>query len=121
MRILVVDDEISFLEGMKYSLSYFGHSVITADQVDDALTVLKTQRIDVGIFDVNIKNDSGVTLLSKAKIIQPETFYVIVTGMSDTWTSKESELCGAICFINKPINISLMKETLEKIERMRSV
>ncbi len=57
--ILVVEDERSLREPLEHLLRLRHFRVISADTADDALDLLRQQKVDAAIVDLNLKRGSG--------------------------------------------------------------
>lgn len=51
-RVLLVDDDIDFLEINRMTLERAGFEVVTADTGDEGFTVASTSKVDVAVLDV---------------------------------------------------------------------
>ncbi|HLP58328.1 MAG TPA: response regulator [Candidatus Deferrimicrobium sp.] len=82
IRILVVDDE----EIITFTLAAFledrGYDVLTANNGDNALEILKQEIRDVAIVDIRLKEYDGNIFILKAHEIQPKLKFLIHTGSS---------------------------------------
>src|ERR1700746_2133276 len=77
-HILVVDDERSIRELLEITFRKEGYRVEVANNVDDAKRKLESQIFDIVISDVRMPGESGVDLLTFAKEIAPDTFFLLV-------------------------------------------
>lgn len=59
MRVLVVDDDLPTIELMRLTLNAFGHSVLTATNVVDALILLATDRPHIVLSDLTFSAADG--------------------------------------------------------------
>ncbi|MCK5706810.1 MAG: response regulator [Candidatus Aureabacteria bacterium] len=121
MNILLVDDEEIIRKSLGDFLSKTGHTVFTAADEEAALDLLRRKNIDVGIFDFAIKDKDGIKLLCQAKLINPDAKYIIITGVGSMWNAAESFHCGAFSFIKKPLDLTNLLSTLNKIKRSKDI
>jgi CheY-like chemotaxis protein len=63
--VLLVDDEQSFLEPLSDALEFEGHRVLKARTADEALDILKRERIDLITIDIML--DPGEALQNKVE------------------------------------------------------
>lgn len=115
-RILVVDDEESLCEILKFNLEREGYEVITALSAEEALT-LELDKLDLIILDVMMGELSG---FSMAKILRKRrdtaTLPIIFCTARDTEADKIEGLdIGADDYIAKPFSVA------EVMARVRSV
>ncbi len=115
--VLLVDDSQIFRIQMSSIISGMGIKVKTAQNVDEAFTILKTTAIDLIVTDIYMPNISGEKFIQLLKI---DPLYkhipIIVLSSADKKTKIIScfEL-GAADFINKPINI---EEVIARVKRL---
>ncbi|MBR3589622.1 MAG: response regulator transcription factor [Alistipes sp.] len=115
-RILVVDDEESLCEILKFNLEREGYEVVTALSAEEALT-LELDKLDLLILDVMMGELSG---FSMAKILRKRrdtaTLPIIFCTARDTEADKIEGLdIGADDYIAKPFSVA------EVMARVRSV
>ena len=115
-RILVVDDEESLCEILKFNLEREGYEVFTALSAEEALT-LELDKLDLIILDVMMCELSG---FSMAKILRKRrdtaTLPIIFCTARDTEADKIEGLdIGADDYIAKPFSVA------EVMARVRSV
>src|SRR5690606_36713081 len=65
LRLLVIDNEPTILDGMKLLLEGWGCVVVVASGIDEALQALRSQRApDVVIADYHLDHGNGLTAVS---------------------------------------------------------
>ena len=106
--ILVVDDEEDLREILRFELEDQGYSVLEAKGVDDALSKLSQNHVDIIISDIRMPEKSGVELLRKLR----EKHYcapplIFMSGFADISTSKAFD-SGAAGVFSKPIDMSAL-------------
>ena len=102
--ILIVDDE----EGIRYGLSKLfekeGYKVFSADCFNDAIPIVKENKIVLALLDIRLKGDNdGITLLSKLKAVDPELIVFMITGHGSIDSSVKAMKEGACEYFLKPI------------------
>ncbi|RZL53120.1 MAG: response regulator, partial [Pedobacter sp.] len=87
--ILIVDDDIAVRTSLSLLLKSVGNEIITADNAVQAFEVVKTQKPELVILDLNFSIDTsgkeGMTLLKKIKAFDAAIPVVLITG----WASIE--------------------------------
>jgi DNA-binding NtrC family response regulator len=104
-RLLLVDDEIPFVENLLKLLSRRGYEVSTAYDGDSALQVLQEREFDVVILDQNMPGKDGITVLRELKLIQPHLEVIILTGYSSIDKALKGCELGAYDYVAKPIQL----------------
>ena len=62
-KILIVDDEIALRQSLTILLARHGYSVETASRANEALTLMESERFDLVITDIRMKEMNGLELL----------------------------------------------------------
>ena len=122
-KILVVDDDLDYIEQIWALLASEGYEVFTAGGEDEAREMLLTVQPDLAILDLMMEHkDSGFVLAHYVKKLYPDTPVMLitsvgaVTGMSfapqsadaQTWVKTE-------CVLDKPIRAEQLKEEVRKL------
>jgi len=101
--LLVVDDEEYIIASLKRLFRREDMTVISAKTGEEAIELLKANKVAVIISDQLMPNMTGVEFLSKAREIQPDTIRIVLSGYSDIKSITDSINEGAIWrFIPKP-------------------
>ncbi len=114
-KILVIDDEISILENIKFILELENYEVLTADGGEKGIEVFKKDiaSIEAIITDMKMPQLSGIDVLRKIKSINPEISVIILTGHGDMENAITSMKEGAFDYLNKPVKADKLLITLE--------
>ena len=120
-HILVVDDEESLCEILRFNLEREGYDVTTADSAEQALT-LDLERFDLAILDVMMGELSGFSL---ARIIRsrPSTrnLPVIVLSAKSEESDKILGLSmGADDYVTKPFSVAELSARVRSVLRRSS-
>ena len=115
MNILAVDDEYYALTLLEKSISEvaYGAVVYLCQNVNDALSVAKTNRIDVAFLDIHMPGMSGIELAKELKMINPKVNIIFVTGFSEYM--REGIELRASGYVLKPFTAALIKTELENL------
>ncbi len=113
-KILIVDDDRE-LRGELHDLLE-GYEVIEASGGEEALRLLKkANEIGLVILDVMMPGLNGIDVLTKIKKMDPCPKTIILTGHSSKDVAIEALKGRADDYIEKPINIEEMKESVESL------
>ncbi len=113
ITILVVDDESMMRNLLEKILSRDGYSVLNAEDGEQALEVLRVQKVDILISDIKMPRLDGFGLLKTVKMEFPDLGVIMMTAYGDAFTVKDALLLGADEYITKPFKsyeISLVVE-----------
>lgn len=117
-RILVVDDEMGIREGCKRVLSAEGYAVDDAENGNAGLEKVKENAYDLLLVDLMMPGISGLELIAKIHLIDPEIILVVITGHATIETAVEAMKKGAYDYLPKPFPpdalIAIVRRGLEK-------
>ncbi len=113
-RILVVDDQESILFFLRKTLEAEGHEVATANNCAQARAALGHSRFDLVLLDLKLPDGSGLGLLDEIRRTLPQVLVVMMTAFGDVETSVEAMKLGAFDYVNKPIRLADLLETLDR-------
>jgi len=112
-NILVVDDEVDFLETIVKRLQKRKINAKGVLSGEEAVELAKATSFDVVILDVKMPGGmDGIETLREIKKIQPLTEILLLTGHAAVETSIEGLKMGAFDYLLKPIKL---EELLVKI------
>jgi DNA-binding NtrC family response regulator len=114
-RILIAEDELITLRGLERVLSREGHEVVTAENGEEALRILKERRVDVLVTDIKLPGIDGLKLLEWVKQHLPETKVIMITGYSSIKGAVEAMKQGASDYIAKPFSIEEIKASIKAV------
>lgn len=111
--ILVVDDEMGPRESLRMILMD-EYNVITADSAKQALGMLSNYEFDVAILDIKMPGINGIDLLAELKERSPDTEVFMITAYASVDTAAGAMRHGALDYIVKPFESSVVKEAVKK-------
>jgi DNA-binding NtrC family response regulator len=120
--VLLVDDEVPFVETMTKRLEKRDLNVKTAFSGKEALEVLAHNRnTDVVILDVKMPGMDGIETLGEIKKGYPLTEVVMLTGHGTIESAIDGMKKGAYDYLMKPCDIDqLMRKVEEATEKKRN-
>jgi DNA-binding NtrC family response regulator len=108
-NILLVDDEVPFVDTMIKRLSKREMDVTPAYNGPEALAKLKAQAgIEVVILDVKMPGMDGIETLAEIKKSHPLVEVVMLTGHATVESAIEGMKNGAFDYLMKPCDIDLL-------------
>jgi len=112
-RVLVVDDEVDFLETIVKRLLKRKIEATGVPSGEAALALIKEKIFDVVLLDIKMPGGmDGIEILREIKKIQPLTEVILLTGHASVETSIEGLKSGAFDYLIKPVKFA---ELLEKL------
>ena len=110
--VLLVDDEVPFVETMTKRLSKRQLVVVPAYSGREALEKLEKNGVDVVILDVKMPGMDGIETLREIKKAHPLVEVIMLTGHATVETAVEGMRLGAFDYLMKPCEI---EELLAKV------
>jgi signal transduction histidine kinase/DNA-binding response OmpR family regulator len=113
-KILVIDDDRDYNEGICESLELDGYQTAAAYSAKNAQDLIKNFDADIALIDVHLGQDSGIDLIPDIRRIRPNIRCVIITGQADVDTAIQAVKKGAYDYLRKPTKMEDLLATLER-------
>ena len=118
--VMLVDDEVPFVETMTKRLDKRGLKIISAHSGEDALKVLKrNDTVDVIILDVKMPGMDGIETLQEIKKIFPLKEVIMLTGHATVETAIEGMKLGAFDYLMKPCDIDTLVSKVDEAAKKK--
>ncbi|MFH2012421.1 MAG: response regulator [Pseudomonadota bacterium] len=112
-RVLVVDDEVDFLETIINRLQKRKVDATGVPNGEAALELIKEKPFDVILLDIKMPGGmDGIEVLREIKKVKPLIEVILLTGHASVETSIEGLRMGAFDYLIKPVKFD---EVLEKL------
>jgi DNA-binding NtrC family response regulator len=113
LRVLVVDDEVDFLETVVNRLKKRKFEAEGVTSGEAALELMKAKPFDVVVLDVKMPGGmDGIETFREMRKIQPHAEVILLTGHASVETSIEGMKLGAFDYLLKPVKF---EELLAKL------
>ena len=113
--ILIVDDELSYLELMKGLLRQEGYiNVLTEENPLNVLSILSSMEVELILLDIYMPQMSGLELLEKIYALYPKIPVIVVTAVDKVEVALNAIKLGAYEFITKPPNTDRLLLTMQR-------
>lgn len=112
-KILVVDDTSSIREALTKVLHAEDYEVISAENGQEAIGKLKSEKIDLVLLDLGLPVKNGRETMVWLSEVNPLMPVIIITGQS-----KQRELAeklGADALMEKPLDVPRLLETIHEL------
>jgi CheY-like chemotaxis protein len=116
-KILVIDDEQVILDSARRILTAGGFPVLTANDAESGLQILKTDPQDIAICDLMLPGLSGFEFLEAAQQHDPSLVVIITTGYSTVDNGVDSLKKGAFDFLPKPFSFEELASQVFRASR----
>lgn len=109
MKILCVDDDAGLLYLVRAALEGFQYTVITSQDAEEALELLRSNAFDVMLLDQEMPKLSGLEMLKQVQQWDNIPPIIMVTGAGNEIVAVEAIRLGASDYIVKDVNLVYLK------------
>ena len=114
MKILVCEDNTLTLRSIEYSLKNAGYEVSRAMDGDQGIRILKEEKIDLVITDINMPYTKGLELVRHVNTkMERKIPVIIITGITLEETRDHALELGASGFLTKPLDLDVLVEKVK--------
>lgn len=113
-KALVIDDDKTVLELMKFQLEAEGFNVTTADRGTKGLGFVEEDEFDIILTDLNLPDVNGIEMVRRCKEFSPNTEIIMVTGFGSVEKAIEATKAGAFYYVEKPVEFEELLILIEK-------
>ena len=114
-EILIVDDEIGIREVLQETLEDEGYTVACAENAEEARKMRIQLRPSLVLLDIWMPDSDGITLLKEWATSGLLTMPVVMmSGHGSIDTAVEATKIGALDFLEKPIPLQKLLQTVER-------
>jgi CheY-like chemotaxis protein len=119
-KLLLVDDEREFVQTLSERLLIRDMGSAVAYDGESALDMVNEDEPEVMILDLKMPGIDGIEVLRQVKQKRPEIEVIILTGHGSENDRKTCMELGAFAYLQKPVDINLLSDTLRKAkEKMK--
>lgn len=116
MKILLLEDD-TVLADVLVDFLQEEYNVIHTYSMKKALQLSEENSFDLYIFDINVPDGDGISLLKELRSFSDETPTIFITAYHDTSHLKKAFESGANDFIKKPFDLEELTQRIENIKR----
>jgi len=113
-HVLIVDDELPIRRIVTRWLRAWGYDVTSAESAIEALGVMAAKPADIMLCDVTMPEHDGFWLAERVRAQWPQTAIVMATALDDVQTVRKSRRLGAVDYVTKPFNNTLLRQALDR-------
>ena len=119
--ILFVDDEECILDVANQFFKSKGYRVLTAESGRNAIQILEKEKIDCCFTDINMPEMDGLELAEFIRCHDNTIPIIIMTGYPSLESTIRTLKNGVVDYLIKPVNLSQMEITVERVMRERQL
>jgi DNA-binding response OmpR family regulator len=117
MRILLIEDDATLGQVVRQSLLESGHRVDLAVSGAEARHLWQMQPVDAVLLDLNLPDESGLTLLREARTRGDRTPVIVLTARNRTDERIAGLDAGADDYMGKPFDLGEVEARLRALVR----
>jgi DNA-binding NtrC family response regulator len=118
IKLLIVDDEVQFLNALAQRLEIRGFHVTKATNGAEALQAARSDKFDLALLDLKMPGLDGKEVLQQLKKEHKHLEVIILTGHGSLDSAVECTKLGAFGYLPKPYElenlIKVLKEAYEE-------
>jgi len=112
-RLLLVDDEVGYLEVLSKRLTRRGFEVTTASSGTEAIRALRQWEFDLAVVDLKMEDMDGIEVLKVFKKMDPSIQVIMLTGHGSERAAREGISEGAFDYLIKPVGLENLLRVIE--------
>lgn len=112
LEILIVDDEPDIRELLEITIGRMGLKTAVADNVADALALLRSREFSLCLTDMKLPDGSGMDIIQQVQQHRPELPIAMITAFGSVETAIDALKAGAFDFITKPIDLERLRNLI---------
>ena len=105
IKLLLVDDEVGYLEVLSKRLTRRGFEVTTASSGAEAIRATRRWDFEVAVVDLKMEDMDGIEVLKVLKKMVPDLHVIILTGHGSERAAREGIAQGAFDYLIKPVGL----------------
>jgi len=105
IRLLLVDDEVGYLEVLSKRLTHRGFKVTTASSGEEAIRAVRNWDFDLAVVDLKMEDMDGIEVLKVLKRMDSALHVIILTGHGSERAARDGITHGAFDYLIKPIGL----------------
>ena len=126
-KILVLEDDILFLETLEDFLSDEGFLIQTATNGEEVIELCYENTYDLYLFDINVPKINGIDLLRELRTKNDDTPTIYLTSYKDKEMLTQGFISGCDDYLKKPVDLdelllriqSLLKRSGKSLDEIK--
>lgn len=119
MKVLLVDDEIEFVNTLSDRLGMRGIKTDVVYDGDQALDYVAKNEPDVIVLDLEMPKVHGMDVLRQLSKTNPRLQVVILTAFGSKAREEEAKRLKAFDFLNKPVDVETLADRIRGAYRFK--
>jgi DNA-binding NtrC family response regulator len=119
--VLLVDDEVEFLETLVKRLAKRKLQVTGVTSAEEAIRILGDKPVDIVVLDVKMPGMDGLEALRQIKSTSPDVEVIMLTGHANMEAAIQGMELGAFDYLMKPMDIDELLYKLQDAYKKKSL
>ena len=111
-KILIIDDETSVRELFTGVFTDEDYEVITTEDGNLALDILKRDNIDVIFLDLKLFGMNGIDLCRQIREMKPMSMIFAITGWASLFEIEDCRQAGFDDYFEKPLDMDMLSDAV---------
>jgi len=113
--VLIAEDDAIISGSLEKVLSRKGLNVLTTDNGIEALKLIKEQKPEALLLDINLPGISGLQVLEEVRKLSQDLKVIVITGTFDSETEQRVKELGVYAFLKKPFMVEVLLKLLTEL------
>lgn len=114
LNILYIEDEQNIRENVKTALEFICNKVYDIESASDAEIILKNNRIDIIISDINLPTISGIDFIKELRKDDKTIPVILLSAYTEVKYLLEATKLKLVDYLTKPVDFKTLNEALLK-------
>lgn len=112
LNILYIEDEENIKINMKKVLLLLCENVFDASNIEEAKQIIKKQRIDIIISDINLPDTNGIEFIKELRKTDKTIPVILLSAFTDTKYLLEATKLKLVDYLTKPVDFKTLNNSL---------
>jgi two-component system response regulator HydG len=113
-QLLIIDDDESMCDLLREGLAREGYEVETCTSAEAARNVLAERDFDAVITDLDLGDDSGLSVCEWMTLNRPDVPVILITAFGSMESAIAAIRAGAYDFVNKPVKVEALSLSVNR-------
>lgn len=115
LNILYIEDEINIRENITKTLEMFVSNVFPVGNINEAISIIENNRVDLIISDINLPGKSGIEFIKRLRENKSNIPVILLSAYTEKDYLLEATKLKLVDYLVKPIDFDILKEALIKV------
>lgn len=116
VRVLLVDDEVEFVETLAERLRSRGFHVEVATSGTQAVEMTRAATFNAAVIDFAMPVMDGIDTIKALRDVDPGLPFILLSGEATIKAGVQAARLGAVDVLEKPVDIGTVVEKLEEAQ-----